>query len=261
MSKSFSVIIPTIGIPQLFNMLTSISTKTPMPDQVIVVIDVKGHSCSNIEGTVEELELKIKSEYDFVDVIYNRCDDWQMNNQTFNIGIDYARNDYVYITHDDVFFPDDQNFFVGINKAIEKIENTEFPKPVIGAVFPGFHSEINVTAPNFDTEGLTQYYSAVSSLLSKRFWEKIGRFDVCHGIWWDAQMQGEMWKHDCWMYYSPLKPVYHYMNRALRANDHAKGWTLAPLWRDCASAYEKVYGKPHVLWGEWYNRTDHFIKI
>lgn len=260
MKSNFALIIPTIGIPELFEALDSIAKKKVQPDQVIIIIDDKGRALSPLSGSLEELEAEIRKHLPEAEILHNTHDeDWQMNNQTFNIGIEHARHDYVYVTHDDVIYPDCE-YFEMVGATIEKL-GQKFSKRVVGAVFPALHTEINITAPNFGEIGLTPYYSAVSSLLSVDFWRECGKFDVTHGIWWDAQMQGEFWRQDCWMYYEPIPPVLHYMNRALRANGHAQGWTKAPLWQDCASAYEKVFGKPHILWGEWYNRPDQFIVL
>jgi glycosyltransferase involved in cell wall biosynthesis len=256
----FTLIIPTIGIPELFDALRSVAAKTVRPEQVVVVIDDKGRSLSALPGSLAELEAQIQAVLP-CEVLHNtHTDDWQMNNQTFNIGIAHARHEYVYVTHDDVTYPDGE-YFQQVADAVLAMKAAAPPKRVAGCVFPAFHTEIAVTAPNFGASGLTQYYSAVSSLLSVAFWEEVGRFDVRHGIWWDAQMQGEFWKRDCWMYYAPLPPVTHLMNRALRATGHSHGWTKAPLWHDCAGAYERVYGKPHLLWDEWYNRPDTFIAL
>jgi hypothetical protein len=262
LKSHFTLLIPTIGIPEFFEALKTIANKTVQPDQIIVVIDDKGRSLSSLVGTMDDLERKIRELLPDCQIMHNTHDeDWQMNNQTFNIGMEAARHKYVFVTHDDVLYPDEPDFFASVGKTIPIIETGSFPKRVVGAVFPAYHTEIDLVAPSFESAGLTQYYSAVASLLNKDFWAEVGKFDIQHGIWWDAQMQGEFWAKDCWMYYSPVTPVTHYMNRALRATNHSQGWTRAPLWSNCAAAFEKVYGKPHILWGDWYNRPETFLKL
>lgn len=259
-TASFTLIIPTIGIPELFEALNCIAKKDVQPDQTVVIIDDKGRSLSPLTGSLDELEEKIKAILP-CDVLHNAHDeDWQMNNQTFNIGIAHARNEYVYVTHDDVVYPS-PDYFEQVGEALLNMKARAFEKRVVGCVFPAYHTEITTTAPAFRDAGLAQYYSAVASLLSVDYWNEIGRFDVRHGIWWDAQVQGELWKDDCWMYYEPLPPVVHYMNRALRANGHAQGWTKAPLWQDCAGAFLKYYGRPHIQWGDWYGRPEAFVPL
>lgn len=260
----FALVIPTIGITELFVALKSLEGKDPFPDQVIVVIDDKGHRLSNLSErfTIERLEEKILEILPSTEVYHNTHEeDWQMNNQTFNIGMSHVKHKYAYITHDDVYYPSNPAFFTCVERAIERLEKGEFPKKVVGATFPGFHKEIDITAPSHDGPGLTQYYSAVASLLSVDYWREIGEFDIEHGIWWDAQVQGELRKSDHWMLFQPAEAVTHFMNRALRANDHAKGWSHAPLWANCAAAYERVYGDNYVAWGEWYSRPDNLITL
>lgn len=253
--KEFTLVIPTIGIPELFECLASIGPAPPY--QTIVVIDDKGRSLSSLDGSLDELEQRIKVALPGVNIFHNtHWEDWQMNNQTFNIGISNTSTEFVYATHDDVIFPGG-DYFEQVRSTISQLCGQG--KRVVGAVFPGCHEEIAVTAPNWDRCGLTQYYSAVSSLLSVDFWNEVGRFDEKEGIWWDAQMQGELWSRDCWMYYEPLPAVLHRMNRALRANGHASGFTAAPLWANCSTAFERVYGYTSIDWCRWYQRQDQLI--
>jgi hypothetical protein len=260
-TASFTLVIPTIGISELFDELKSVASKDVIPDQVIVVIDLKGRSLSPLEGTIEELEQRILETLPYCEILHNAHDeDWQMNNQTFNIGIEHARHDYVYVTHDDVVYPDDPLYFEKVGLSIETIKKG-LPKRVVGSVFPACHEEIQVTSPSQEAEGLIQYYSAVSSLLSVDYWREVGKFDLTHGIWWDAQIQGELWKNDCWMYYTPLQPVTHFMNRALRQTKHSHDWKKAPLWQACGKAFERVYGGSSELWENWYGRKADFILL
>ena len=76
-----SIIIPTIGIPELFEMLASVATKNPLPDQVIVVVDDRGRSCSPLTGSLGDLEAQIQAHLPMAEVLHNAKEDWQMNNQ------------------------------------------------------------------------------------------------------------------------------------------------------------------------------------
>lgn len=251
-NPSFSLIVPTIGIPELFIMLASVANKAVQPDQVIVVIDVKGRSLSSLTGSIEELEASIKTILPTAEILHNTEDNWQMNNQTFNIGISHARNPYVFVTHDDVVFPS-ADYFQKVHEAIAEIALLDPKYRVVGAVFPAYHENGGHTSPLFERDqAVCQTYSAVASLLNKNFWEEIGRFDEEIGIWWDVQMQGELIKHDVYMYYKKLTPILHRGGRALAANKCGQGWTHAPLWSNSGNKYQEHYAEYIAKGGKYY---------
>jgi len=259
-----TAVVTGIGLSMMDRCLTSIN---PFPDEVIVVMDDIGRMHAEQSDLVSADHLKRR--HPQIKMLHNRNhNNWQYTNQTINIGIEAAKNDWVCVIHEDTDWSGSCYFllaerFLGFERSMSKVSWETYPISD-GIHFPIFQmtdvEEGRQKEPYYDHDCMTQQYGPTSTIFRKSIWCDMGGFKEDSGIWYDMELQEYLVANDLWLYYHECPPIKHWPSLTYRANNWAGAWSKAPLWGNSGVRHVEKYGheftrtRPGMEIEEWLNR-------
>lgn len=217
-------------------------------EQVIVVLDRVGRSCSTLDAEypIEQLvaDFGTLAQLHFYDAPSGR---WAVQNGCYNEGARIATADWLLFTHDDVIWPD-HNYVSAIDEHLEAIIRFggRSEERVVGLILPEWEVANQVAVPAFETTApiLTQVVSPVSQVLARSAFEEMGGFDETYGIWYDGQLEHETLLREWWYVSVPVPRLQHTSNRTYQVNNWGNAWAPNPKWGRHAENFARKYGVP-----------------
>lgn len=243
----YSVVISTIGAKFLFDTLRSLEPFPP--DEVIVVLDRVGRSCSSLDSAYPLHHLERDLRHYRIPVtlkLYEPEEQWAVMNGCYNVGWRAAKNPYVLFTHDDVLFPayDFPATLTKVLTALETHNGVINGREVKGVVLPEWEIPAQAVVPTGTGKDwkLCQCVSPVSQIVSVAAMEALGGFDEADGVWYDGQLQAETFLRNWWFIHLPTPLLEHVSNRTYRLNDWGQRWAPNPIWGNYQQNFENRYG-------------------
>jgi hypothetical protein len=244
-----TVVVSTIGAPFLLDSLQSLRY---WPPDLVVVIDVVGRACSDLDETfpLDVLLAELDERFPKAHVVWtDGSAPWAVMNGCYNLGVMHARHPWIMCTHDDVSFAD-YDYWGQLAPVLGEIERLDFrvdDYKVIGAVLPEWEVVNRVRVPTVPEGhwGLTQLTTPVSHVIHRGALDVFGWFDTEFGVWYDAQLEAEIVRHNWWSVHLPTPPLRHLSNRTYRTNNWANRFAPDPKWADHPANFVRKYGYAH----------------
>lgn len=244
-----TAVMSTIGAPFALDALASL----PPFDEVLVVVDMVGRSCSALDREFP-LDEFVRAAHGIRHLTVGFLQyapapgAWAVHNGSYNVGTRAAKNDWLVYTHDDTSWP--AHDFVGVlGRALSWAEargRLADGRPIVGAILPIWEVEAGCLVPEFslDRPALCQCVSPVSQVLHRSAWAAIGGFDEEFGVWYDGQLEQEARLRDWRFVYLPTPPVRHQSNRTYKINNWGNAWAPNPKWANYQQNFERKFGIP-----------------